>query len=370
MTWLTKAYNDGPDWRSIRDRINVAVVAESLLGPPHKRAGGRLLWRCPFHDERTPSFAVDSTRPTWTCFGCKEHGDAADLVEKIEHLTFPASARRAAEIAGESLAETSTVRPTPKILSMPKERPPTLDPDEAARIVSDASERIWGAAGREGLDYLVEERGLTEETIRAARLGWCQGVKLKTQDGRPYTASGVVVPWFDGERLAMVKIRRMGDAKPKYIEAYRSLPKAFPSLAKVRPGHPLVVVEGEFDALLLDQEIGEHAAVITIGSASNSLTPDLLRALLPAAPWFLASDNDGAGDRFAESWPARAKRVKPHTDIKDWTDLHSTGWNRIRYQWMGVLGIRAPWEKLESQRWGCEISEESELSPEDLGCEA
>lgn len=340
---LTPVSFERVDWRSVRDQISVAIVAEALLGPVHKRAGGRLLWLCPFHQERTPSFTVDSNRPTWTCFGCKEHGDAADLVEKIEGLTFPASARRAAEIVGMSLSEAPAARPTPKILPMtPKERPSALNLDEASSLVAEASERLWAAEGKEGLDYLTEERGLAEDTIRSARLGWCPGIKLKTQDGRPYVAAGVVVPWFDGDRLAMVKIRRMGDVKPKYIEAFRSLPRAFPTLAKIRPGFPLVVVEGEFDALLLDQEIGEHAAVITIGSASNSLTPDLLRVLLPAAPWFVASDNDAPGDKFADSWPARAKRVKPYTEIKDWTDLHSTGYNRIRYQWMGVLGIRTP----------------------------
>ena len=49
------------DWNEIRDRIDLAAVATALMGPaPGRRGerGRRLWWRCPFHEDRNPSFCV------------------------------------------------------------------------------------------------------------------------------------------------------------------------------------------------------------------------------------------------------------------------------------------------------------------------
>ena len=54
-------------------------------------------------------------------------------------------------------------------------------------------------------------------------------------------------------------------SEPKYAEAFRDRPAIYPAPAVVRPGKPLVIVEGEFDALLLGQELGDLAAVVTLG---------------------------------------------------------------------------------------------------------
>ena len=100
---------------------------------------------------------------------------------------------------------------------------------------------------------------------------------IPTREGdRCYQARGVVIPWFDGDRLALVKIRQPEGIKPKYIEAYRDRPRIFPDPAVIEPGRPLVIVEGEFDALLLGQELRDLAAVVTLGSASSRPDPAIL----------------------------------------------------------------------------------------------
>ncbi|MDG3006080.1 CHC2 zinc finger domain-containing protein [Paludisphaera mucosa] len=355
-SWSVQVPRSRFDWKSIRAQVDLPTLAEALLGPPVKRESGRSLWRCPFHDERSPSFGLEPRRPHWKCFGCGKGGDAADLVAEIEHLEFPASARRAAEIVGLYLPESGTYQPPkPKIQAPPPPpKPRGLGQSSGRKLVENALEALWSDSGARWLEYLRAERGLQDETIRAARLGWTPRADLVTREGKPYTASGIVIPWFDGDRLACIKLRRTDGRDPKYLEILRDAPKAFPNLARVRPGFPLVVVEGEFDALLLGQEIGTHAAVVTIGSASSALTSGLFRALLPASPWYLATDADDAGDKFAAGWPARARRIKPFGGVKDWTDLHATGFNRIRYHWFGLLPFRPSWEELESQRWGDE----------------
>ena len=173
--------------------------------------------------------------------------------------------------------------------------------------------------------------------------------------GRCYRALGVVIPWFSSGRLALVKVRQPEGRKPKYAEVFRDPARlaCYPGPEMVRPGRPLVIVEGEFDALLLGQELAPFdVAVITLGSASARPDPAILGRLLAAAPWFIATDADEAGDRSASGWPTRARRVRP-PEGKDWTEFHLTGFNRLRYLWGGILGRgTTPWSELAALRWG------------------
>src|SRR5205823_3658421 len=64
---------DRIDWKTERERIDLAAVATRLLGPaPGRRGerGRRLWWSCPFHTDPNPSFAVDPGKPFWKCYGC------------------------------------------------------------------------------------------------------------------------------------------------------------------------------------------------------------------------------------------------------------------------------------------------------------
>src|SRR3954447_10783237 len=92
-----------PDWKTERERIDLAAVATSFLGPAPGRRGGcgrRLWWPCPFHDDRNPSFCVEPAKPTWKCFGCGGGGDAAALVMKRQRVDFPEAVRLLADRSG------------------------------------------------------------------------------------------------------------------------------------------------------------------------------------------------------------------------------------------------------------------------------
>ena len=114
---------------------------------------------------------------------------------------------------------------------------------------------------------------------------------------------------------------------------------------------------------MLGQELGDLAAVVTLGSASSR--PDLAtRAeMLAAAPWYIATDADEAGDKAASGWPARSIRVRPPEGVKDWTELWQAGRNSIRYHWGRYLPMSKPWEELAAQRWGPAASGERSVSP-------
>src|SRR5215467_10577864 len=53
-----------------------------------RTSGSRLMGRCPFHEERTPSFSVNPVEKLYYCFGCGKGGDAIGFVRETENLDF------------------------------------------------------------------------------------------------------------------------------------------------------------------------------------------------------------------------------------------------------------------------------------------
>jgi hypothetical protein len=99
----------------------------------------------------------------------------------------------------------------------------------------------------------------------------------------------------------------------------------------ISPGRPLVTVEGELDALLLGQELGNLAAVVTLGSAAGRPDASILGAMVTAFPWFVATDADQAGDKVAAEWSGCTVRVRPPDGAKDWTEFWQSGGDIRRY---------------------------------------
>jgi hypothetical protein len=155
----------------------------------------------------------------------------------------------------------------------------------------------------------------------------------------------------------MLKIRQPDGRIPKYVEAHRDRPSLFPGPEVIKPGRALVVCEGEFDALLLGQTLGDMAAVATLGS--SAIQPDALvlaRRMMRAAPrWYLAHDADCSGNRAASDWPDRAVRVRPPRPYKDWTEAAVGGVDLRRWWRDRLAGIENPelftWEELSAWRW-------------------
>jgi DNA primase len=308
------------------------------LGPPPGRrgaGGSRLWWHCPFHEDKNPSLLIEPGRRYWKCFGCGAKGDAVSLVMLLRRVPFLEALGVVLE--GTPFAsETGTGwRHCYTVSAPPPEPPPPVEAVgptgwgavEARLIVDTAAELLWTDDGAEALEYL-RGRGLDDETIRRAGLGWVPFVMVRTKDGRrAFSASGWVIPWFDGGAVAAVKIRQPDGREPRYLEAYRDRPLFYPGprLAPLRRWADIAIVEGEFDALLLGQELAGLATVITTGSASSRPSLNLRSALAQARRLFLATDADAAGDACCAAWPERAIRVRPPDGHKDWTDARRAG---------------------------------------------
>src|SRR2546421_4451846 len=83
----------------VRERTSIVdVISEEVTLKP--AGGGNLKGLCPFHDEKTPSFTVSSSRNVYFCHGCGAGGDAIRFVMETDHLTFVEAVERLAGKAG------------------------------------------------------------------------------------------------------------------------------------------------------------------------------------------------------------------------------------------------------------------------------
>jgi DNA primase len=69
--------------KGVADMVSVVSARTQL-----RKAGARYLGRCPFHDERTPSFSVNAVDKLYYCFGCGAKGDLITFVRETEQLDF------------------------------------------------------------------------------------------------------------------------------------------------------------------------------------------------------------------------------------------------------------------------------------------
>src|SRR3989339_251593 len=85
----------------IKSRIDILTLVSSYM--KLDRAGASWKGRCPFHNEKTPSFFVSPDRGSYYCFGCGASGDIFTFVEEFEGLDFKGSLKLLADRAHVSL---------------------------------------------------------------------------------------------------------------------------------------------------------------------------------------------------------------------------------------------------------------------------
>jgi hypothetical protein len=203
-------------------------------------------------------------------------------------------------------------------------------------VIAECQAMLWADAGSRAREWL-HGRGLKDDTLRRWHIGYCAGKSTDWRDVAGMSVPcGVVIPCEVGGVVWYVKVRRaIGLSKYQQVKGGR--PALF-GAETLRPGaergHDVAVfVEGEFDAMLLEQEAGDVVGVATLGSATGNL--DLMTwgaHLLPLARLLVAYDLDDAGKHGAAtvaSLTARARRVSVPAmpGVKDITDFHQAGGN-------------------------------------------
>jgi len=156
------------EWvESVRRATDLAEIASRYVNL--RKRGQKWVGLCPFHDEKSPSFQIDPDKQLYYCFGCHAGGDVFRLVEKLEHKSFGEAVRHLAALAGIPVPERGTA----------EER----DRRERFRQAMLFAEGIYRKAlaspeGQDARRYLLETRGLTEETLGRFSLGWANGASV------------------------------------------------------------------------------------------------------------------------------------------------------------------------------------------------
>jgi DNA primase len=285
-----------------------------------RKAGGRYLGRCPFHEERTPSFSVNATDKLYYCFGCGAKGDLITFVRETEQLDFAGAIEWLADRFNVQLEYEET---SPQQDARRRRRERLLELLDAAASFYDRY--LWESqAGSLARDYLAG-RGLGEDVCREYRLGLALGgttlarkarergftreellaAGLVNRRGNDYFSRRLLFPLGDARgRVLGFQARKLHDddpLPPKYVnspegELFRKgdllygLDRARAAIAKQERA---VVVEGNTDVLALRQA-GVEPVVASMGTA---LTERQLKELsrLTTRVW-LCFDGDAAGE--------------------------------------------------------------------------
>ena len=272
--------------------------------------GGEYAGACPFcggQDHRDPDrFRVWPAQGRYWCRRCDRQGDAIQYLRDRHNLSYPEAVERLGFKVATTVSSSSPATPSPK---HDPEGPPADDWQAAATLFcQECEEALWAPAGAKALAWLCDVRGLAHETIRGASLGYNAGDRrqpastwgLADNHTPVWLPRGVVIPWTIGGDLWRVNIRRpVGD--PKYIGPAGWGNALYRADALV-PGRPAVLVEGELDALTVEQYAGSVATAVATGTTSGARRTPWLSRLALCSKVLVAFDSDEAGEKASQYW--------------------------------------------------------------------
>ena len=143
--------------QQIKERLSIEEIVSSYI--KLEKAGANFKAKCPFHNEKTPSFFVSPDRGSYYCFGCGAKGDIFSFIEEFEGLDFKGALKILAERAGIPLAQYSKEKEGEK--------------EKLYRAMEEATKFFEKnlTENKEVLKYL-KSRGLEEKTIGDFRIGF------------------------------------------------------------------------------------------------------------------------------------------------------------------------------------------------------
>lgn len=316
--------------QELTDRNDIVDVVGSYVHLS-KRSGANYFGLCPFHNERTPSFAVNPTGQFYHCFGCGKGGGVINFIMEIENLSYPDAVRHLAARAGMTVPEDRFDRDSRKRARMLQ-----LNKD-AARFFY---EQLGTPEGQKSAAYMVE-RGISPSIARKFGLGhapdsWDSlllamrekgftdfdlfdaGLVKRGKNGGFYDTfrNRLMFPVIDvrGDVIGFSGRLLSGDGakymnSPETLVFQKSRNLFGMNLAKKSKSGYLLLVEGNVDVVTLHQA-GFDSAVASLGT---SLTAEQARLMSRyTKEVILAYDADGAGQKAAQ----RAIGILEKLDMK------------------------------------------------------
>lgn len=304
----------------MRDVTGAADMVEVVSGRTQLRraSGSRFTGRCPFHEERTPSFSVNPVEKLYYCFGCGKGGDLISFVRETENLDFVGSVEWLAERFRVPLEYEES---SPRIEADRRRRERLYAVLEQTTVYFERL--LWEGDTGEPMRAYLAERGLGEDIIREFRLGLSpgrglaekaaergfttdelRGAGLATVRGSDYFPHRLMFPLADARgRVVGFQARKILDDDPlrgKYVNSpegdlfHKSAILYGLNLARtaIAKEDRAAVVEGNTDVIALRQA-GFEPVVASMGTA---LTERQLRELgRLTRKVYLCFDADAAG---------------------------------------------------------------------------
>jgi DNA primase len=300
-------------------RVDIVEVIDEYV--PLKKAGRNYQARCPFHNEKTPSFTVSPEKQFFYCFGCGANGSAIGFLMDYARLEFPEAVRDLAARAGLRLPEEAgtsshaqSLEPLLAVLEKATRfyKTQLREHPEAHKAVDYLKQRgVSGLMAREfGLGYappgwnnLLRALGDTDEAVKAMTQA---GLLIQKEDKGHYDRfrDRIMFPIHDRRgRVIGFGGRVLGDEEPKYLNSpetplFRKGSELYGLHHALQAGKPsqLLIVEGYMDVLTLAQYEFHHA-VATLGTATTG--EHLERLFRAVSEVVFCFDGDAAGQRAA-----------------------------------------------------------------------
>ena len=309
--------------QELKQKNNIVEVIGSYIALDRK--GGNYWACCPFHHEKTPSFAVNESEQFYHCFGCGVSGDVVRFVQEIESTDFPGAVRILAARAKIPVPESDF--DSEKAAALKRKR------DTLVKILLDTARfylsNLYGGRAEAHLEY-ISRRKLAPTTVKKFGLGASldfyslpeyltgkgysradlldSGVLTEAKNGRLIDSQGgrlifPIINAFDevvafGGRLLeksdFAKYKNTKETlvfnKSKTLYNINLLKK----LKRTKPISEVIVVEGYMDTISLYQAGFENV----VASMGTSLTKDQARLVKRYSENVLISyDGDFAGQK-------------------------------------------------------------------------
>ena len=310
---------------NLLDRVDIVEVVDRRV--KLKKAGKNYTARCPFHDEKTPSFSVNPDKQFYYCFGCGAGGNALGFVMDYDNVDFPQAVDTLAGTVGlEVPRETAPGGPGRKQQEQGNKPLYAL----MEQVATYYKQQLRQHPKRDSAVTYLKGRGLSGEIARQFDLGFAPpgwdnllsslgadedqrkllmqaGMLVENESGRIYDRfrDRVMFPIRDQRgRVIAFGGRVLGDDKPKYLNSPetaifqkgRELYGLYQAKKANRKLDRVLVVEGYMDVIALAQH-GILNATATLGTATSHAHLERLYRICPEVVFCF--DGDEAGRKAA-----------------------------------------------------------------------
>jgi DNA primase len=319
------------------------LIEEAGFAPKRKAAtnGGEYSSPCPFCKDGQDRFLIWPSRTNkngeyqggrYSCRVCGKFGDAISFLCDLQGLRYTEACQRLKIEPKQRLYGVTSKKSESLDLPIAK-NPPALWIEKASAFIEWSHKLLMKDAKR--LLYLMDERGLYLETIERFKLGFCPGQQdehgimkdilrsreswglseeLK-EDGIPkrlWLPQGLVIPTIENNKIIRLKIRRTGwkegDKLPKYAEV-SGCKKCF-SIFGDTSLNTALILEAEFDAILMQQEAGDSLFCVALGGSTKPLDKETNQVLKNTKNLLFCPDFDKAGATAWTKWKKMFPNIK------------------------------------------------------------